>query len=184
MIKDIYYLTPEFKEFIYPLSDEDIFEELFDITTFLPFSNVSMIGFPVKEIPKILIAVKIKSNGYSDFSELICQLSLLLNSVIYEHLKHYINLLIFYNSFQYGKRQITLEESPGINEERKLINSILLKNRNMNVVFLSEGSTKVDVLLYGNILRKINFSQLNYFIYIILNFKFKEVDYMESFFDL
>ena len=67
--------------------------------------------------------------------------------------------MIFYKSFQYGKRQITLEESPGINEERKLINSILLKNRNMNVVFLFEGSAKVDVLLYGNILRKINFSQ-------------------------
>ena len=142
------------------MDDEDIFEELIDITTFLPFSYVSMIGFPVKEIPKILIAVKIKSKvRYSDFSELICQLSLLLNSVIYEHLKHYINLLIFCNSFQYGKRQITLEEFPGINEERKLINFIILKNINMDEIILFEGNTKVDVLLYGNILRKINFSQ-------------------------
>ena len=49
------------------MDDEDIFEELLDITT---FSYVSMIGFPIKEIPKILIVIKIKSKvKYSDFSE-------------------------------------------------------------------------------------------------------------------
>ena len=52
------------------MDDEDIFEELLDITTFLPFSYVSMIRFPIKEIPKILIVIKIKSKvKYSDFSE-------------------------------------------------------------------------------------------------------------------
>ena len=105
LIKDIYYLTPEFQEFKYPFDDKFIFEELFEITSFLPFPNDSLWGFTIKEIPQILISVNQYKKIFfakDDFSDIICHLSNILNTCIHEQLNHYMNALIFYNSFQYG----------------------------------------------------------------------------------
>ena len=137
LIKDIYYLTPEFKEFKYPFDDEDIFEELFDMTTFLPFSydliSNTLFGYTLKEFPEILIPANIIDYEY-DFSKICCQLSQILNTCIHEQLKLYMKELIFYNSFRFGI------------------------SKKINLIPLDEGE-KVEVFLYGNILGKIYFSQ-------------------------
>ena len=159
IIKDIYYLTPEFKEFIYPFDDEDIFEELFEMTTFLPFPNDLLLGYTIKELPEILIAVNLNDSTYSDFSRIVSELAQILNTCIHEQLKHYMKALIFYNSFRFGISKRINSNFFEINEERKLINSILYKINNKHNLVSLDGGEKAEVFLYGNILGKIYFSQ-------------------------
>ena len=107
LIKDIYYISYEFNDFLYPLEDDEIFNELFDLTNFLPFTNETIMGFTQKEIPEVLIPVNLNKQEPSakDFSEIVCHLAQILNTCIHEHIKHYIKALIFYNSFPLGKKK-------------------------------------------------------------------------------
>ena len=59
ILKDIFYLSDKFNEFLYPLDDKEIFDELLDYTTFAPFDNRILQGFTKKEIPGILIGVNL-----------------------------------------------------------------------------------------------------------------------------
>ena len=158
IIKDIFYLTSEFEEFIYPFDDEEILDELFEMTTFLPFPNEILMGYTQKEFPEILISTNL-TNSNSEFSKKVCDYSQILNTCIHEQLKHYMKALIFYNSFQFGIRKRINSNSFETSEERKIINSILYKN-NIQYNFLPlDGGEKAEVFLYGNILGKILFSQ-------------------------
>lgn len=161
IIKDIFYLTSEFQEFMFPFDDNDILEEMFEYTIFLPFPNDSLLGFTEKEIPEILISAVLKEEKpmANDFSKMVCQLSQILNTCLHEHIKHYIKALIFYNSFHLGITKRINSNLNEIDEERKLINSILFKNKNNYKSLSLDGGEKAEVFLYGNVLNIINFRQ-------------------------
>ena len=157
IIRDIYYLCPDFNEFCFPFDDKDILEEMFDITEFVPFPNASLWGLTQKEVPEMLIpSVLTKDNPlYGNFSDMVCDLSQILNSSIHEHIRHYIKALIFYNSFQFGITKRISSNLYELDEERRLINSILKKNKNEYDNIPLDGGHKAEVLLYGNILSRI-----------------------------
>jgi hypothetical protein len=161
LIKDIYYISYEFNDFLYPLEDDEIFNELFDLTNFLPFTNETIMGFTRKEIPEVLIPVNLNKQEPSaeDFSEIVCHLAQILNTCIHEHIKHYIKALIFYNSFPLGKKKRIFSDLLEINEERKIVNKILKKNKNEYASVELDGGEKAEVFMYGNLLKKIYFGQ-------------------------
>ena len=162
IMEDIFYLSKEFQEFIYPFDDKDILEELLENTIFLPFPNDSLFGYTQKEFPEVLISANLKEEKpySSDFSQIICEISQILNTCIHEDIKHYIKALIFYNSFQLGISKRINSDLDEIDEEMKLINAILIKNKYTNYNLLSlDGGDKAEVFLYGNKLNSINFSQ-------------------------
>ena len=158
IIKDIFYLTSEFEEFLYPFEDEEILDELFEMITFLPFPNYILMGYTQKEFPEILISTNL-TNPDSDFSKKVCDYSQILNACIQEHLNNYMKALIFYNYFQYGKSKNLNYNFLELNEERKIIKSILYKNKNQNNFLSLDDGEKTEIFLYGNILGKIHFSQ-------------------------
>ena len=161
LIKDIYYLTPEFKDFIFPFEDEEILDELFENTLLFPFPHDILMGFTQKEISEIIIPINLnKPNpSYDYFSDIVCQLSQSMNTCIHEQLKHYIKALIFYNSIQLGINSRLNSNLYEIDEERKLINKILKKNNNKYISISIDGGEKAEVLLYGNMLKEIVFGQ-------------------------
>ena len=168
IIRDIFYMTPEFQEFAFPFDDNKIFEELFEMTIFLPFPNDILMGFTEKEIPEILVSTNLKEKTPkdTDFSLVVCECSQILNTCIHEHVKHYLKALIFYNSFQLGINKRIKSNLFEIDEERKIINAVLIRNKNTtrkNVYNKSlvqlDGGQKADILLYGHILKEITFSQ-------------------------
>ena len=112
-------------------------------------------------MPSVLIPVNLKQSNpsLSNFSEIICQLSQFINTCLHEHLKHYIKALIFYNSFPLGLNGRIGSNLSEINEERDLINRILIKNNNNSSILL-DGGEKAEVLLYGNVLKNIYLGQL------------------------
>ena len=160
LIKDIYYLTHEFDDFAFPFENNDILDEIFDMTFFLPFPSKPLAGFTIKEVPEILISVKLfQDNPTShDFSSIVCQFSQMLNTCLHEHLKHYLEALIFYNSFPIGMNKRINSNLYEIDEERQYINSILKKNKKSYDIGL-DGGEKAEIFLYGDILRKIYFGQ-------------------------
>ena len=163
LIKDIYYLTPEFKDFLFPFDDEEILNELIESTIFLPFPNHPILGYTQKEIPEILIPVNLnkKSDSSSlDFSGIVCQISQFLNTCIHEHIKHYIKALIFYNSFPLKLNSRINSNCFEMNEERKIVEKILKKNNSKKYrLFPIDGGEKGEVLMYGDVLDNINFGQ-------------------------
>ena len=161
IIKDIFYLTPEFEDFCFPFDDDDIFNELIDMTIFLPFPNDALHGFTEKEIPEVLIPTNLKKPFpyENDFSLIVCQLSQILNTCINEHVKHYLKALIFYNSFRCRLKRRINSNLFEIDEERNLINSILKKNKKKYKLQPIDGGEKAEIFLYGNILNEIYFAQ-------------------------
>ena len=108
-------------------------------------------GFTQKEIPEIIIPVNLdKKNNSHYFSDIVCQLSQSLNTCIHEQLKHYIQL---------GLNSRMNSDLFEINEERKLINQILKKNKIPYNSISIDGGEKAEVLLYGNLLETIYLGQ-------------------------
>ena len=99
LLKDIFYLTEEFNEFEYPFNNDEIFEEKFSYTTFLPVNYTKLPEYTQNEYPDILIAVNMRNPfpKYSDLSDIICDLSEILIICIHEQFKHYLKALIYYN---------------------------------------------------------------------------------------
>ena len=163
LIRDIYYLTPEFKDFLFPFYDKDILNELIESTIFLPFPNHPLMGYTQKEIPEILIPVNFNKKYDSsslDFSDIVCQISQFLNTCIHEHIKHYIKALIFYNSFPLKLNSRKYSNCFEMNEERKIVEKILKKNNSKKYrLFPIDGGEKGEVLMHGDVLDNINFGQ-------------------------
>ncbi len=161
IIKDIFYLTPEFEEFIYPLEDERIFNELMEYTIFMPLEGDDLHGFTQKEIPEVLISVKLHENFPKEtgISKIICELSQILNTCIHEQLKHYIKSLIFYNSFRFNLKKRIDSDLYNFDKENKYINGILYITKNKNKYYEIDGGHKAEIFLYGDILNKIYFPQ-------------------------
>ena len=162
LIKDIYYLSPEFSDFVYPLEDDEIFDEMFEYTTFVPFYGGILHGYTQKEIPDILIAINLEdlSPKETDLSKIICELSQILNTCMHEQARHYIKSLIFYNSFLFNIKKRINSDLYNYGEETEYIYGILKKNKikidkNLSI----DGGEKGEIYLYGNILEKIYFPQ-------------------------
>ena len=130
------------------------------MTFFLPFPSKPLAGFTIKEIPEILISVKLYQDNptFFDFSSIVCQFSQILNTCMHEHLKHYLKVLIFYNSFPIGRIKRINSNLYEIDEERQIVNCVLQKNKK-NCDLALDGGEKAEVLLYGDILRTIYFGQ-------------------------
>ena len=162
IMKDIYYLSSEFNEFAYPLEDDEIFNEMLEHTFFVPFDGRILRGYTQKEIPEVLISVYIFKEypNVMDISEIICELSQIINTCIHEQAKHYLKSLIFYNSFRLGIKKRINSNLFDYGEENKYIKGILKKfGKYKNIDFAIDGGEKAEIYLYGNILEKIYFSQ-------------------------
>ena len=161
IIRDIFYSTPEFNDFAFPFDDDDILEEMINLTTFLPFPCDDYEGYTEKELPDILIPIYLEKQNPNpeDFSAIICQIARIVNTCLHEQLKHYVKALIFYNSFQLGLTKRINSNLYELDEERKLVNAILIKNNNEYESISLDGGEKAEVFLYGNVLYRINFLQ-------------------------
>ena len=101
IIRDIYYLNPEFSEFAFPLEDNEIVNEIMNYTILLPFSSSKTYGYTQKEFPLIIVAVNIlKYQNNINVSQILNIYSQIINTYIHEQAKHYLKSLVFYNSFR------------------------------------------------------------------------------------
>ena len=101
LFKEIFYLTEEFKDFLYPFEGEEkynIFNEMFENTKFYPFEFDYLNGYTNKILPKILISSIIKDG--SNLEKIIINFTHILNTMFHEQMKHYIQMLIHYNSLR------------------------------------------------------------------------------------
>ena len=163
IMKDIFYLSPEFNEFLYPFDNEEIVDEALEYMLFLPFSTEYLKGYTQKEFPLIIIGTKLKEDIPKDidFSKIICEISQIINTCLHEQLKHYIKGLIFYNSFRFKIKKRINSNLYDYGEENKYINGIRRKIEKKNYVYKIDldGGEKAEIYLYGKTLDKINFSQ-------------------------
>ena len=161
IIKDIFYLCPEFNDFIYPLEDDEIFNELIEYTIFIPLEGDDLHGYTQKEIPEVLISVKLDENFPQevDISKIVCELSQILNTCIHEQFKHYIKSLIFYNSFRFNLKKRIDSDLYNYGNEERYIKGILSITKNKNKYYEIDGGHKAEIYLYGSILNQIYFPQ-------------------------
>lgn len=184
IMKDIYYLSPEFDEFAYPLENDEIIREMFECTIFVPFCGGILHGYTQKEIPEILIAISLEEQTPEEhhLSKIICELAQILNTVIHEQTKHYLKSLIFYNSFRYDIKKRINSDLHDFGEENYYINGILQKygaikkNNDLSI----DGGEKTEIYLYGNILDKISFRQA-YELFKLINWEKTIVQHIKDF---
>ena len=163
IMKDIFYLNPEFNEFVYPLDNDEIFNEIFEYTIFIPFNSKIICGFTQKEIPEIVIPVYLEQDNLieTNLSKIICQLTQILNATIHEQMKHYLKSLIFYNSFRFNIKKRINSNLYDHGEEPKYIQGILKKTVKIKSIndLKIDGGHKAEIFLYGKILDRIYFYQ-------------------------
>ena len=159
LLEEIYYLTPEFKDFKYPLSDKKILEEMIENTTFLPFGNEKLHGYTQKQFAKIYISSNFPEFNKDEISKIIINISLKLNTMIHEQFKHYIKALLHYNSFRFRKAIRLDSDLSGYQEEKFYIDNIqkiYSKKKNTTVVkSIVDRGSRAEIYLYGSILDKL-----------------------------
>ena len=129
LMQEIFYITPEFKDFKYPLLDEEILDEMIDNTIFIPFSQKVLLGYTQRQFGKIYVATYLTNKGTytkNDLSKLILEISFFLCNIIQEQFNHYLKGLLFYNSFRFkiNKRLESQKEQYYLDN----ISSIFTKN--------------------------------------------------------
>ena len=126
LLEEIFYLTPEFNDFKYPLKDDEILNEMIDNTIFVPFFDKTLDGYTQKLFGKVYISNNLFSKQYNkgDISEIIIKISLTLNTMIHEQLKHYLKALLFYNSFRYKINKRLNSDLTGYLKESFFIDNI------------------------------------------------------------
>ena len=164
LMKEIFYNTPEFMDFLYPFDNDEILDELFDNIIFLPMkSNGNLYGHTQKLLGKIYVPANINITHISekDFTieKLINFFANLLITILHEQFKHYMKMLIYFNSFIYNKNIDLLGDNLEINDDNnKIFFSILSKNKNnnnkkyINLPKIIDGGNKLEILLFGDIL--------------------------------
>ena len=159
LLEEIFYLTPEFNGFKYPLLDEEILEEMIDNTTFLPFNQAILFGYTQKQFGKVYISTHLPEiNSNNDLSKLIIEISFFLNTLIYEQFNHYIKGLLFYNSFRFNIHKRLESDFSNYEEDRYYldnIRSIFTEDCNREREKVIDGSHKTEIYLYGKILYKL-----------------------------
>ena len=77
LLEEIFYLTPEFNDFKYPLLDEEILDEMIDNTIFLPYDQEALHGYTQKLFAKIFISTNLFKDNLSkkDISKVVVDIS-------------------------------------------------------------------------------------------------------------
>ena len=163
LMKEIFYNVPEFKGFYYPFEDKDIINELFQNTIFMPYCpSQKLLGYTQKLTAKIYIASnfeKIKHNFC--FEELLNFFTNLLITTLHEQFKHYLKMLIYYNSFIYNKNiELMSELNLSTKNEDDIFRNIMKTFQKYNYKNKStlklpceiDGGHKLEILLFGKIL--------------------------------
>ena len=154
IMQDIYYLCEEFDGYEYPLMNDDILNEMFQNTYYIPFESESLNGFTQKNLISIFIPVINKNNTTNKLECFINQLGFLLNTTIHEQLKHYIKAVIFFNSFRFGEKKHIESDGDLENPENKYLEALLMKIKNKKKNYLKgkDGGHTTEIYLYGGIL--------------------------------
>lgn len=159
LIQDIYYLCPEFKDFDYPFKDDNILEEMFNNTYFLPCNSKNLYGYTQKNLASVFIPAMINIESGNKVELFIIKLGFLLNTIIHEQLKHYIKALIFFNSFRFGIKS-HIESDEDLNNEENIVLKGLMKKRERKKKIKSlsgkDGGRRTEILLYGQVLERLS----------------------------
>ena len=83
LLEEIFYLTPEFNDFKYPLKDEEILNEMIDNTLIIPFGNENLHGYTQKLFAKVYISNNLINNRYNknDITDIIIKIGFTLNII-------------------------------------------------------------------------------------------------------
>ena len=170
LFREIFYLTDEFKDFLYPFEGEDkdnIFTEMFEITKFYPFEFDNLQGYTNKILPRILISSIIKD--CSNIEKIIISFAKMINTLFHEQIKHYIKMLIHYNSLRLNL-SVSLESEKPLNDEnfekyfkvvqkkKEILNIINISKDEIREIKESDGGDKMEILLYGQKLQQLYIS--------------------------
>ena len=162
IIRDIYYLNPEFSEFAFPLEDNEIVNEIMNYTILLPFSSSKTYGYTQKEFPLIIVAVNIlKYQNNINVSQILNIYSQIINTYIHEQAKHYLKSLVFYNSFRAKVQKRINSDLFNYGEEQYFIEGLRQKFNGAKKIkkIPIDGGEKAEIYLYGEILGIIKFHQ-------------------------
>ena len=167
LFKEIFYLTDEFKDFLYPFEGEEkdnLFNEMFDNTKFCPFEFDYLNGFKSKLLPKILISSILKDN--SNFEKIIISFTYLINTMFHEQMKHYIKMLLHYNSLRLSL-SVSLESDNSLKDDifekylkvvkkkKEILNYLKISEEELKEIKESDGGDKLEILLYGQKLQQL-----------------------------
>lgn len=165
LIKEVFYNTPEFKNFLYPFDDEKMLKEVFENTWFMPYKNKNsdLCAYTEKLIAKIFIPANFRSpKDDFDIEALINFFANLLITILHEQFKHYLKMLIFYNSFIYEKKiDILSNNNLSLNDKDDEIYLNIIKfsekynnpkKKKVNLPLCIDGGHKLEIMLFGNII--------------------------------
>ena len=165
LLKDIFYLTPEFNEFKYPLSDPEIFDEMIENIVYLPFKPEVLHGYTQKQLSKVFIAIGLSKGEFyqNDVSKIVNELSSILNTLIHQQLKHYLKGLIFYNSFRFKINKRIYSDLSSYEQDRNFMEKIrliyLTKKPETYRYPIIDWGNRAEIFLYGQVLKKLYFSE-------------------------
>ena len=165
ILKDIFYLTPEFNDFKYPLEDQEIFDEMMENIIFIPFKSAVLHGYTQKQFSRVIIAISLSKEDFyrNEISKIINDLSSILNTLIHEQFKHYIKGLIFYNSFRFKIAKRIDSDLSAYEQDKTFMEKIrfiyLSQEPEIYKSPIIDGGFRAEIYLYGQILSKIYFSQ-------------------------
>ena len=157
LLEEIYYLTPEFEDFEYPLSNEKILDEMIENTIFLPFDQQVLHGYTQKQFTKIYISTKLSKNK-NEISKNIIEIGFLMNTMIHEQFKHYIKGLLFYNSFRFQEYKELDSDISSYEQDKFFIDNIRLKyseEKDIKLKPVIDGGNRAEIYLYGDVLHKL-----------------------------
>ena len=164
LLQELFYSTPEFADFKYPLLDDEILEEMIDNTVFFPFNHNILHGYTQKQFAKVYIASNLSKEDFNkkDLSKIIIEISLIVNTIIHEQFKHYIKGLLFYNSFRFKSNKRLYSDLSDFNDDSFYLDNIrkmYSKNKKEQFKPVIDGGHKAEIYLYGNILDKLYFEE-------------------------
>ena len=174
LFKEIFYITEEFKDFLYPFEGEEkdnIFSEMFEITKFYPFELDNLYGYTNKILPRIIISSLFKD--CSSIERIIGNFAYLLNTLFHEQMKHYIKALIYYNSLRLNLSFSLVSDKPLkeetfekyyniVKKKKELLDVFKVSNDEIREIKQSDGGDKLEILLYGQKLQHIYISAALY----------------------
>lgn len=158
LIQDIYYLCPEFDDFDYPFKNDEILNEMFKNTFFIPGYSENLYGYTQKNLISIFIPTMINESDSYILEKFIIRLGFILNTTIHEQLKHYIKALIFFNSFKFGLKKHIESDEDLDNDENIFLNGLMKKRKKKKKISLNgkDGGHRAEILLYGQVLERIS----------------------------
>lgn len=177
LISDIYYMCPEFSDFEYPLKNEDIFDEMFKNTFFIPCESKKLYGYTQKNLISVFIPINIADERSNYLEKFIIELGFILNTAVHEQLKHYVKALLFFNSFRFGGNIYIESDEDLDNEENQYLEGLMKKKKisKKNSLMGKDGGHRTEILLYGEVLERLTSLQgLKMFYYSTWNTSIKE----------